>query len=40
MLSIYRSYIKIKANGDKALALAMGQIIIKNKLYDEKISYN
>lgn len=29
-------YIKIKANGDKALALAMGQIIIKNKLYDEK----
>ena len=33
-------YIKIKANGDKALALAMAQIIIKNKLYDEKISYN
>ena len=29
-------YIKIKANGDKALALAMAQIIIKNKLYDEK----
>lgn len=29
-------YIKIKANADKALALAMGQIIIKNKLYDEK----
>lgn len=29
-------YIKIKANGDKALSLAMGQIIIKNKLYDEK----
>lgn len=29
-------YIKIKANGDKALALAMGQIIIKNKLYNEK----
>lgn len=29
-------YIKIKANGDKALALAMAQIIIKNKLYNEK----
>ena len=29
-------YIKIKANGDKALALAMAQIISKNKLYDEK----
>lgn len=29
-------YIKIKANGDKALALAMAQIIIKNKLYGEK----
>ena len=29
-------YIKIKANGDKALALAMAQIIIKNKLNDEK----
>lgn len=29
-------YIKIKANGDKVLALAMAQIIIKNKLYDEK----
>lgn len=29
-------YIKIKASGDKALALAMAQIIIKNKLYDEK----
>ena len=28
-------YIKIKANGDKALSLAMGQIIIQNKLYDE-----
>lgn len=29
-------YIAIKANGDLALALAMGKVIIEEKLYDEK----
>lgn len=29
-------YIRVKPNGDGALALAMGKIIIENKLYDEE----
>ena len=33
-------YIRVKPNGDGALALAMGKIIIENKLYDEEFIKN